>query len=94
MSEEKGLLVEIAKARAALLKVYSEAPHFWPEDDNPIIECIDSLADAATKVKPETPEDCLAVFSITQTEYNGPGQSDAPLDEMRRRALEAGKLMF
>ncbi len=94
MLKEKGLLVDIAKARIALLEVYSKAPHLWHEENNDILSCLDSLAEAATKIEPETPEDCLAVLSITQTEYIGPAQSDAPFDVMERRALERGKLMI
>lgn len=84
----ENLIPEIASVYKALADLHQKASHLWPEDEDPLILCLDALFDAALGVECKTPEDCLALLAIAKSPDDLQWDSNGPFDMAERRVLE------
>lgn len=64
------LLFEIAKVYVQLQALHQRGVHLWPEDDDALCLCMERLQDAVLTMDINSPEECLALQSIFQNEFD------------------------
>ena len=81
------LLPTIASVYVALQDLHQAGRHLWPEDEDPLILCLDRLFDAALTLEIKTPEQALALMAIAKPKYELNAHSDGPYDQAEYKVV-------